>query len=79
VQLSFGLLSIAKHEEAIENLLDWNGKTDTLRAAQDGGIHSKNLSRLIHQWSAAVTGIDGRIGLQRAMFVFVCRRRYFSK
>src|SRR6267378_4035471 len=63
------LPSIAKHEEAIENLLDRNGKSDTLRAAQDGGIDSKDLSRLIDQGSAAVAGIDGRIGLQRAMFV----------
>jgi len=63
------LLSMAKHEEAIENLLDWNSKTDTLRAAQDGGIDSKDLSRLINQRSAAIAGIDGRIGLQCAMFV----------
>src|SRR5258708_9668694 len=63
------LLCTAKRKEAIENLLDWNGKTDTLRAAQDGGIDSKDLSRLIDQGSAAVAGIDGRIGLQRAMFV----------
>ena len=63
------LPSITKHEEAIENLLDWNGKTDTLGAAQDGGIDSKDLSRLIDQRSAAVAGIDGRIGLQCAMFV----------
>src|ERR1700730_2739673 len=66
---SMQLPSITKHEEAIENLLDWNGKTDTLRAAQDSGIYSKDLSRLIDQRSAAVAGIDGCIGLKCAMFV----------
>ena len=65
--LSFGfdaLPSIAEHEKAVENLLDWDGKADTLRAAQDGGIDPQDLSRLIDQRSAAVPGIDGRIGLQ---------------
>jgi hypothetical protein len=63
------LPSVTKHEEAIEYLLNWNGKTDTLRAAQDGGIYPKDLSRLIDQGSAAVAGIDGRIGLKCAMFI----------
>jgi hypothetical protein len=41
------LLCSAKREEAFENLLDWNGKADTLRADQDGGIDSKDLSRQV--------------------------------